>query len=300
MSTAALEALDGAMPGDDFVPTGDDAGEVVNPGDVLEEELAPAAAPAISADTLALIAGEEKPKTVPHSRFNEVNEEAKANRARVLVLEEELARAKGATPAPAKEELKPAGYDFDAAEDRYTTALLDGDPAAAKAIRAEIRAKERAEAIAEAEVVADRRYNTHRAQDDAARTKTEFSTALTEAYTTYPFLDGENPDKNQDAIDETLVWVNAFQAKGQSPAKALASAVAKIGPRFAPVADKSGDLSSIKPNLKQGVDRAAKIPPNVTGIGSRALKVDVNKMTGADIRKLSPEDRARLEGDNLG
>ena len=76
--------------------------------------------------------------------------------------------------------------------------------------------------------------------------------------------------------------------------------MAKIGPRFAPAADKPGDLSNVKPDLKKGIDRAAKIPPNVTGIGSRALKVDVNKMTGADIRKLSPEDRARLEGDNLG
>ena len=300
MSTAALEELNGAMPGDDFVPTGDDAIEEVSPGDVLEEAGKPAVErAAISADTLALIAGDDKPKTVPHSRFNEVNEEAKASRARVLLLEEELARAKGGAPAPAKDEPKPTGYDFDAAEDRYAAALLDGDTASAKVIRAEIRVKERAEAIAEAEAVADRRYSNHRAQDDAARNKTEFSTALTDAYTTYSFLDAESPDKNQEAIDETLVWVSAFQSKGQSPAKALASAVAKIGPRYAPVAEKLGDLSSIKPDLQKGIDRAAKIPPNVTGVGTRAVKVDVNKMTGDDIRKLSAEDRARLEGDNL-
>lgn len=296
MSEEELELTGDAMPGDDFVPTDDDAIEVSAPGDVLEAEEGAAAAPSISADTLALIAGEDRPKSVPHSRFNEVNEEAKANRARVLQLEEELARAKGAALAPTKDEPKPAGYDFDAAEDRYTAALLDGDTAAAKVIRAEIRSKERAEAIAEAEEIADRRYSTNRAQDDAARNKTEFGTALTDAYTTYPFLDVGSPDVNHDAIDETMVWVAHFQAKGQSPAKSLASAVAKIGPRYLPAVEPAA-AAAAKVNLQTGIKRAAQIPPKATGIGARETKVDVNKMNGGDINKLSAEDRARLEGD---
>jgi len=264
------------------------------------------AAPAktdIDPETLAAIAGDDKPKTVPHSRFNEVNEEAKANRKRVLELEEELARANGkagTAAAPTKEAPKVEAYDYDAAEELYSAAILDGDTTKARAIRAEIRTNERAEAIAEAEVVADRRYAANRQQDEQKRAELERDLAVAKAYVAFPFLDSNSETKNQDAIDEVLALTNFYSGKGKSIGEALSTAVAKIGPRYAPAAVvEPGDkaLEIPKPDLEKALKRDAQIPAKPEGLGARAAKLDVSKMTPKQMKELSPEDEARLAGD---
>ncbi|MFK3971105.1 hypothetical protein ACI2KS_10300 [Pseudomonas sp. NPDC087358] len=256
--------------------------------------------PEYDADTLAAIAGDDKPKMIPHARFNEVNEEAKLHRARVLELEELLARAKGSAPAAeSKKEEAPPQYDFDDAEDRYQAAFLDGDSTKAKQIRAEIRTEERKSAIAEAEQVADRRYQANKETDDAHRSKLEFEIALNKAYAAFPFLSGDSDDMNQDAIDETLVWHQHFVAKGKTPAQALELAAAKIGPRYAPAKTEPAAKvpDAVKPDLQKGLDRAARVPGKPAGVGARASSLDVSKMTAKELKNLSAEDEAALAGD---
>ncbi len=301
-------AEEAALSGEDYTPPDDDkadapASSKSSLADAGADEELSDDKPEYSADTLAAIAGEDnKAKMVPHSRFQEKNDEAKAHRARVLELEEELARAKGTPPvAAAKKEEAPAEYDFDEAEDRYQAAFLDGDSTKAKQIRAEIRAEERKSAIAEAEQVADRRYQANKATDDAKRTKLEFDLALSKAYAAYPFLSVDSDDKNQDAIDETLVWHQHFVAKGKSPAEALELAAAKIGPRYAAAKSEPAPAAPapVKPDLQKGLDRAAKVPGKPAGVGARAANLDVSKMTGKELKDLSAEDEAALAGDVL-
>ncbi|MCD5994156.1 hypothetical protein KDX38_10995 [Pseudomonas sp. CDFA 602] len=280
------------------------AGDVFDPADGIDVDSGakpPAARVEAESDidpeTLAAIAGDDKPRMIPHSRFNEVNEESKLHRARVLELEEELARVKGSGSAaqkPATEEKPPAEFDFDAAEESYSTAILDGDQTKAKNIRAEIRKQEQQAADARAEAAADRRYAANRQKDDQERAGLEFKLELAKAYAVHPFLDADSADKNQDAIEETLVWVQHFTGKGESPAKALASAVQKVAPRYAkvePVQD-----ATPKPDLAQGLARSQKIPAKPAGVGERAASIDVSKMSTKDIKNLSPEDEARLAG----
>jgi hypothetical protein len=284
-----------------------DSGDVHDPvdDDLIDDAAAAASAvtaklPEINADTLADIAGSDKPKMVPHSRFNEVNEEAKTHRARVLQLEEELARAKGgaSTPAPGKDETKPVPYDYDAAEELYSAAILDGDTAKAKSIRAEIRTNERTQAVREAEEAADRRYTENRQKDDLARAKTERDLAIEKAYVAFPFLDSASADANQDAIDEVLALTNLYTGKGKSVGEALTAAVAKVGPRYAPAVTEKPAITP-KPDLQKGIERAAQIPPKGAGLGTRTVSTDVRKMTGAEIKKLSKEEDARLGGDEI-
>lgn len=295
-------AEEAALSGEDFQPTEDDdagdSGAAKDDGgadkssDQKKDDIDP--------DVLAAIAGEDKPKMVPHARFNEVNEEAKAHRARVLALEEELARVKGASPAaPKKEDPKPETFDFDAAEERYSEALLDGEKDKARQIRAEIRAEEQKAADKRAQEAADRLYKTNKAADEAARTKLEFDLALSKAYAAYPFLSNDSADKNQDAIDETLVWHQHFVAKGETPAKALELAAAKIGPRYAPKAaeDQNKAAETPKPDLAKALARADKVPPKAEGVGARASSLNVAKMTSKDIKALAPDEEARLAGD---
>lgn len=279
-----------------------EAGDIFDPADGRETNSGtpPAASqkqpePEIDAETLAAIAGEEKPKMVPHARFEEKNQEAKANRARVLELEEELARAKGAAPTQAsKESEQPLAYDFDAAEERYSAALLDGDQSLAKQIRAEIRKQEQEAADKRAEAAADRRYQESRKQEDEKRVKLEFDLALAKAYEAHPFLNSDSEQANPDAIDEVLVWHESFVRKGKTPAEALAAAIEKVAPRYVKKAEEP--VQAPKPNLQQAVDRANKVPPRPGGVGERASELDVSKMSAKDIKALSPEDEARLAG----
>lgn len=294
-------AEEAALSGEDFQPSdGDESGDNADGKGAVADKGASAKADDIDPDVLAAIAGEDKPKMVPHQRFHEKNEEAKAHRARVLELEEELARAKGAAPsAPKKEDPKPESFDFDAAEERYSEALLDGEKDKARQIRAEIRAEEQKAADQRAEAAADRLYKTNKAADDAARTKLEFDLELSKAYADYPFLSNESADANQDAIDETLVWHQHFMAKGKTAAQALAAAVAKIGPRYAAdAAEEPGKKQETpKPDLNKAIARADKVPPKAEGVGVRASTLNVAKMTAKDIKALSSEDEARLAGD---
>jgi hypothetical protein len=286
--------------GEDFEPTNDDEPEAVAEPKAEKPKDAPAD---ISAETLALIAGEDKPATVPHARFNEVNLSKKAAEARVHELELELARLNGKAEAsapkePAKLQETPKEYDFDAAEDRYQEAFLDGDKTNAAAIRTEIRGQERAQAKAEAEAAADLRYNKHREDDDAKRTKLEFDLELSKAYAAYPFLNAEAADANADAIEETLVWTQHFRGKGMTAAEALKAAAAKVGPAHT----KKGETPPVetpKPDIQKGIDRANQIPAKAQGVGERANKLDLNKMSDKDFKNLPQEEEDRLSGKNL-
>lgn len=255
--------------------------------------------PDLDADTLAAIAGAEKPRMVPHARFNEVNEEAKTYRAKMLELEEELARLKGTQSAKPEPKEAPPEFDFDDAEERYTAAVLDGETAKAKAIRSEIRAEERKAADKRAEEAADRRYKENRQKDDEQRNKLEFDLEVTKAYAAHPFLDSANADANPEAIDEALVWHSHFLSKGKTPAQALAAAVAKVAPRYTKPAEPQA-APEPKPDIAQGIQRAEKVPPRPAGVGERASVIDVSKMSTKDIKSLSPEDEARLAGDMVG
>ena len=300
-TTTPGEELDES--GDNFVPDEDDI--------VIEPKGEPAKKPVakqdpddeIDAEVLAALAGDDKPKTVPHSRFNEVNEEAKAYRKRVLELEEELARSKGA--APTKEEPKteeaPKSYDFDDAEDRYSAAILDGDQTKAKQIRAEIRREERAEATREAETAADRRYAANKEKDELARATAERDLAVAKAYEAFPFLDSQGSEPNSDAIEEVLALANHYTAKGKSVGESITLAVSKVGPRYkVETPDLEPAAKDPKVDLAKGLSRADRIPARPEGVGARAAKLDVAKMTAKEMAALSPEDEARLSGDIVG
>ena len=234
--------------------------------------------------------------------FRSVNEESKARAARIQELELALARMEGKAEAVAPKEGKkddaPKTFDFDAAEDLYSAAILDGDPTKAKAIRAEIRKEEQASYEARAEALADKRYDTRRAEDDAKRTKLEFDLELNKAYEAYPFLNTESAEPNANAIEEVFVWTQHFLNKGKTSAEALAAAVAKVGPAHAPK-DESQPAKTEPPkvDVKLGLERAAKVPAKPEGVGERASQVDISKMSAKDIKALPSDVEARLAGD---
>lgn len=277
-------------------------------GEGAPDDAKPDADEELDADDLAELAGEGKSKSVPHSRFNEVNEQLKTERAERLRLEEELARARGAgkpqdKPADPPADA-PAAFDFDAAEERFAAALYEGDQAAAKQIRAEIRQAERAEFERMAEDRAEKRLQERMQQQEQESLKTRVETAAIDAVTKYPFLNSDADEANAEAIEEVVALRDYYVNRGTPLDQAIAKAADKVGKRYAteqPAGD--GKPDPVKPSAEQlarNLERSNRIPPRGVGAGERSQKMDYEALTEEQFDALPDAEKRKARGDFVG
>lgn len=235
-------------------------------------------------------------KMVPHSRFNEVNDALKAEREARLHLEEELARARGTQPKPepAKQQEQAPAFDFDEAEDRYMDAVMEGDTAAARAIRAEIRKEDRAEAERAATFAVDQR----RAQEDQARETQSLQQTAAELYKKYPQLNGAGDKADHDLIEMTLALRNKYIQNGERPADALRKAATKVCGEVDLVDDDDDpDETPRQRMVKRNLERANRIPPREIGSGERSRPVDYSELSEEEFDKLPEREKRKARGD---
>lgn len=283
----------------------EDRGDEVDPSIADEDEPAvdePGEEPEEEPDLelLAELAGEGKAKMVPHARFNEVNETLKHERAERLRLEEELARARGQQPAAQadKPEAKPEDYDFDAAEDRYMDALLDGDKAAAATIRNEIRAAEQRRFAEQSAMTAKQAADEELRRRDAAEEQAAAGKVLAAALTKYPFLDHESDAADTDAIEDVIARRDLYMRQGMPFAKALATAVEKVGPRYAPQdAPVKSTRAATAEQIKRNLERERRIPAAMPGVGERGKDIDYAALSEDEFDALSEQDKRKARGD---
>ncbi len=287
---------------DDGEEGGDeDRGDEVDPSAVDEDEPAadePEEEPDL--ELLAELAGEGKAKMVPHARFNEVNETLKHERAERLRLEEELARARGQQPAAQADapEAKPEGYDFDAAEDRYMDALLDGDKAAAAKIRNEIRAAEQRRFEERSALTAKQAADEELRRRDAEEEQAVAGKVLAAALAKYPFLDHESDAADADAIEDVIARRDLYMRQGMPFAKALATAVEKVGPRYAPQdAPVKSTRTATTEQIKRNLERERRIPAAMPGVGERGKDIDYAALSEDEFDALSEQDKRKARGD---
>lgn len=287
----------------------EDRGDDVDPSLVEEDEPDPDAdgKPADEEpdlELLAELAGDGgKAKMVPHARFNEVNETLKQERAERLRLEEELARAKGqqpaAAPAAVTPEPKPQGFDFDAAEDRFMDALLDGDKEAAAKIRAEIRAEERKELAQQSAQSAQQVTDAELKRREAEAEQQVAQKVMSAAITKYPFLNHESEDADADAIEDVVARRDLYLKQGMPFAKALATAVEKVAPRYAPQEEQPAPSkrTATAEQISRNLEREKRIPAAMPGVGERGKDIDYAKLSEDEFDALSEADKRKARGD---
>lgn len=287
----------------------EDRGDEVDPSlppeededpDAEEEEDSDDEPDDLDPDALAELAGEGKAKSVPHARFNEVNQNLKNERAERLRLEEEVARLRGAAPAPVekKDDLKP--FDFDAAEDRYMDAVLDGDKDKAKAIRAEIRSEERKALEQEGAKAGKQTVAEELRQRDEQAELARLQQVAREAVVKHPFFDAGAKDANPEAIEELVAWRDHYIRKGLPPSKALATAVEKVAPRYAKDAERkptANKPSATEEQILKNMDRAKRIPQAPAGVGERGKDIDYSKLSEDEFDALPAEEKKKARGD---
>lgn len=239
-------------------------------------------------------------RSVPHSRFNEVNESLKAEREARIRAEERLKlleEQKTSTKAAPEKETQHQTIDLKALRKQRMEAMMEGDADKAETLDEQI----------EAEV---ERRATDRAMQkvEAREAERDFAGAVKETLEKYPFLDSSSKDKNQAAIDEVVEWRDFYLSKGKPPAEAIRLAAAKIAPAFQgdeeeAQPEKKDDLAAVrrKRGLERNADAANRQPPSPGGMGNRTVQkggeLNVEDLDEDEFAKLPAKEKARLRGD---
>lgn len=236
---------------------------------------------------------------VPMVRFNQVNE-AKNDLATKLAeanAELERLRAGGQPPAAAPAPAAPApapAVDLKAMHRQHAEALMEGDT-------------DRAVEIAEQITLENRRIAREEIRSENAHTTVvqSLQQASDQALTDFPYLD---TDEGADALELIVLARDKAIANGVQPAKALADAVAKIAPKFAPpgtpvsglqTAATQSDNRPSNARERGARDSNLQAPIAPVGVGNRTTenRNDVANMTEAQFESLPEADKRRLRGD---
>lgn len=239
---------------------------------------------------------------IPRARLNEVNERRRQTEEQLAQRERENAELRAQLAAatagqstartPAAAPAAPA-FDLDEAEDRYTAAMMEGDAAAAKAVRREINQHLEDNALARFE-------SSYTARQVASLTQQ----VIGEAIEAYPYLD--TPD-GADAMDAITALRDLKEAEGMPRHQAVAHAINTLAPRFAPAATPSRELpgkgAPVDTRLaaadKRGAAHSLLQPPGVqAGMGNRAdpAAIDTSKMTDDEFNALPEAEKKKALG----
>lgn len=235
---------------DDGADPEDDKGEGSDPehkdddekaGDAVDADAAAAAAESSEGDSdLELDELDElasaRSDTVPHARFNEVNEQLKATRQE---LEELRAKQQGAgAPAGSDKgagtgddkagEAEPA-FDLAAKEREYHDAIIDGDEERAAELRAEIREFERQETIDAVLRAQDARKAQEQEELSKAEEQRLFDEEVKAVVADYPKFDSTKPDADEEGMTLLIAKRNyLIEHQGVAPHEALRQAADHI------------------------------------------------------------------------
>ena len=237
---------------------------------------------------------ETKSPMIPKSRLDEVLAQNKALKKRIAQTEE----------AEKAAEETPEAYDFDAKEDEYMDAVLDGDKDKAKAIRKEIRQAQRTQI--ETELTKDieskvTRTSTANAVQDAA-------SAIEEAF---PIFDANSDQFNKELTDEVNKYMTGFISAGQNPVEALEEATTYVLQKNNMLDSSTGAEIPVLGQAKEQKKRtqvskklkaADSQPPELPGESSAAKgekALDIHNMTAEEFDALPEATLKRLRGDVL-
>ena len=243
----------------------------------------------------------EQPR-IPKSRFDEVNKRAKDAEAKAEALQREFEALKagmqhGQQPATLQQEApKPAAFDFNAKEQEYMDAVLDGESDKALAIRSEIREAERNEFQSVAQT-----KSTESVEQMQMRNRVQ--EAVVKLNAELPIFDETSETFNQEALNEALTVRNGYMSQGLDPVQAMQKAALMVSkmydvPATEPKAQASAVVPEKQPVASKKVETANKQPPSIgTKSGEAAdtgSKVDVMSMSEKDFDSLSEEEINKL------
>ena len=303
----AIESTAVVVPDDKVEDIFEDKGDVAAPVDEPKAEDEPADEP--EDDKPRGKDGKFTSKGIPKERFDEaVGKEREAREAaerRAEELERKLnATAQQQVQTQQTEQLE---AQLEQLETKYSELMLDGDTAAATAVRKEIRQLDRAIARAESETVASQRTTQ-------ALEAQRVETAIARLEADYTPLNPDSESYDPDLVELVLSKQRSLiQGEGLSPSAALSYAAKSVMERFGtkpePVPEAKGLSASQQAEerkaaqIKKNLDTANRQPASMKDAGMDSDKFgasnspDFSKMTQEEFAALPEATKAKARGD---
>ncbi len=236
----------------------------------------------------------DKGITIPKARFDEAQRKA---RQKLDDAEKRLAdaEAKLKTQTTSKD-VEKLQTEIDDLEDKYEDLLMEGEVLKARAIRKDLRAKQKA--LTEA-VLDSRSSNTKEATVEQIR----FETQLAAAEVKYPMLNPDRPEFDQDKANEVADLMGAFRANGYQAAAALIKALTYVmrdegepEPKIDVKVKKTQKATEARRKVAAALKKS---PPSLKDAGRDSDHGHNNDDGLPDISKMSPEQFAELSEADL-
>lgn len=255
--------------------------------------------------------GSESDQRVPISRLNRVIAQREREKERTEWLEDQLERLlevqladKNSTSTRKTEAPKPE-YNFEEAEEKYADLLIEGEPAKAAKLRAEID-QNREEKFAN--VLTSFKEELSSVVEQKATTSVDedrFNTLVENFENKHPFLDIESDDYNEEAVETVNTLMLGFLSAGDvSKSQAIKKAVNKVAPMYEkPVASKKDSTERAKKGRKRNVNAMKQTPAKIAGKKRANRDVsdfNVETMSDKEYGKLTAREKAELRGDIVG
>lgn len=233
----------------------------------------------------------QKQPMVPKSRLDEVLAKQKALQKQLEALQSQQQDAPEA----------PEAYDFDAKEQEYMDAVLDGDKTKAAALRKEIREAERTQV----EYEMGQKVTKTTTQNQQL---TALQQAAAEIESAFPVFDQNSDEFNKEYTDEVVSLRDAFITSGANAVDALTRAVTYVVKSYGLDAALETSEEPAQKAVKQRRTVADKVkvarsqPPAVRGEGAATRgkeKIDPMQMTEDEFNALPEATLKRLRGDIL-
>lgn len=237
---------------------------------------------------------------VPKARLDEALEKARRREdelnTKIQQLQKQIDGNKDA------DQLADLETKIDELEDKRDSLLMDGKLDEAKAVRKQINALNK-------QLI----EQTTSAKSDAARKAAvedlRYDAALAHIESTYPALNPDSDDYDQDKINEVTVLLSAFQGRGMNRDVALQKAV-KYVMGDPPKKDESSALRAARSvdARTKAAEASKKQPAATAGVGLDSDKggkpaaeagIDVMRLSQDKFAKLDEETKSRLRGDTV-
>ena len=233
-----------------------------------------------------------KEPMVPKSRLDQVLK-------KVRELERREKAREAARPEPPKKDENAKEFDFDAAYEALDEAVLEGDKAKTKELRAQIREEERKAYLAEIKATS----TTTTAETAINQDLMEMSA---EIESEFPELNAAHKDFNEAAQKKMLALYAGYVKSGEykSPIAALEEALNDtvklfgLGDKPEPKPkSKKEDKASIKEKVQAAKRQPPKQPGRREGTKNKFDEVDVSQLSEEEFDALPEAALARLRGD---
>jgi len=253
--------------------------------------------------------GKFAPKGIPKERFDEAVGKEREAREAAERRANELERKLNATAQQQvqTQQIEHLETQLETLETKYSELMLDGDTAAATAVRKEIRQLDRAIARAESETVATQRTTQ-------ALEAQRVDTAIARLEADHALLNPDSESYDPDLVELVLSKQRTLiQSEGMAPSvaltKAATSVMGKFGKAPEPVEEPKGLAASKQAEerkaaqVKKNLDTASKQPASLKDAGVDSDKMgasntpDFSKMTQEEFRALPASTIAKARGD---